>query len=97
MYKIDPIGFHVCYNCDTPACCNPYHLFLGVDRDNHNDKILKNRHCKGSEHPFAKLTERDVKRIRASTKLQSKIAKEYGVDKSLISRIRSYQFWKHVS
>jgi hypothetical protein len=34
----------ICHNCDTPACCNPTHLFRGDNAINMADKTKKRRH-----------------------------------------------------
>lgn len=33
----------ICHTCDTPACINPVHLFLGDAKTNANDKLSKGR------------------------------------------------------
>jgi hypothetical protein len=44
-----PDGLKVLHRCDTPACVNPAHLFLGTQRENVHDAIAKGRHVNPRE------------------------------------------------
>jgi hypothetical protein len=96
-----PDGLLVCHRCDNPACCNPAHLFLGTDRDNHNDKIAKGRARapapkRGESNCRAKLTAKEVLSILADRRSNVALAREHAVSPSLISLIRRGGVWKHL-
>lgn len=91
-----PGGLRVCHHCDNPTCCNPSHLFLGTDKDNHADCKAKGRNVKGTKHGRSKLTEKDVLEIRASSDTQTELARQYGVTQSQIWSICHHHTWRHV-
>lgn len=105
-----PDGLMVLHSCDTPACVNPSHLFLGTNTDNVRDMIAKDRKVKGGtygpgdyergeRHHNARLTEADVREIRRLASIgtpQAKIAKQFGTSQGNISPIVNRKAWDHV-
>lgn len=84
-----PDGLCVCHHCDNRKCRNIEHLFLGTQFDNMSDASRKGRMA-GIKRGVSKLTVADVAAIRAATiTRQADIASVYGIDRSVISRIRS--------
>lgn len=87
------LGEDALHTCDTPACCNPRHLYAGRDLDNVRDMHDRGRARwrNGEAHAQAKLTDAQVedirRRYRAGGVLQRELAAEYGVRQSLISMI----------
>lgn len=95
-------GLHICHKCDNRACINPAHLFAGNRSDNMRDMWSKKRHkpvkLTGETNPQSKLTEDDVRAIRAAVGVKQKdLAKKYGVDRAHISQIRSGGRWGHIT
>jgi hypothetical protein len=91
-----PKNMLVLHTCDTPACINPNHLFLGTTKTNILDKVLKKRTPSGIKHHNNKLTEKEVIEIRSSTESQSKIALKYNIDQAHVSQIKLRKRWKHL-
>jgi hypothetical protein len=97
-----PEGLGVLHKCDTPMCINPEHLFLGTNKDNSDDKIRKGRHKFPPRHPgescpTAKLTQDQVLKIISDTRLHKIIAKEYGICKGHVWRLKSRREWRHIA
>jgi predicted XRE-type DNA-binding protein len=100
IQSIDDV-LQVLHKCDNRKCCNPHHLFVGTHTDNMKDKAAKGR-AKGKPHPgennpMAKLKQSDVNLIRglyfSAQFSQSKLAKNFGVQQSHISRIVTNVRW----
>jgi hypothetical protein len=102
-----PEGLCVCHTCDVRACCNPSHLWLGTQSENTLDRHRKgrtSRHARpvfhGEEHGMAKLTEAQVREIRAryvkGVVTARFLAAEYGVTHNQILFIVRRTSWKHL-
>lgn len=94
-----PLGMLVLHRCDTPACVNPAHLFLGTDMDNSLDKRCKGRAPShhGTDNPNAKLTPDQVRAIRIDKRPLRLIAADYGISISMASYVRRGDHWKSVA
>jgi hypothetical protein len=95
-----PKGKEVMHLCDNPSCVNPNHLKLGTHRENMIDCFLKGRNSKGEMK--SKLTEDEVKAIRALYKPYSKkyssykLAQIFKVSHQNISEIINNNSWKYI-
>ncbi len=91
-----PKGMFICHKCDTRACVNPDHLFVGTLQDNKRDEVTKMRHSFGERNRHARLTENQVRQIRNSKKLYRLIALDFGISESHVKYIKVRRRWKHV-
>lgn len=92
-----PEGQGVLHRCDNRRCFERQHLFVGTNEDNTADRNAKGRQARGEGHARAKLTESDVRSIRASAERIVDLAAQYGVGETAISNIRSHRSWAHVT
>lgn len=91
-----PNGFDVLHRCDNPPCVNPAHLFLGTNYDNMLDRDMKGRVAKGEYNGHAKLNRDQVRYIRAMPGAHSSIAKEIGIARQTVGKIKSRKRWGHL-
>jgi len=97
-----PKELFICHKCDNRKCVNPDHLFLGTHQDNMDDMVRKGRtpNRVGSNNGFTKLTEREVRIIRAMRNVYKvpykKIQSAYGLSLTGVRLIVTGQRWKHV-
>jgi len=102
----------VLHRCDTRACVNPGHLFLGTYADNNRDASAKGRtphgigHWshrrpelvrRGAAHHYAKLSDDQVREIRRRRgEPQAALALEFGVSQTTVSTVQSRRLYSHV-
>jgi len=95
-----PIGLCVLHRCDTPACVNLDHLWLGTNFDNTTDMISKNRKVilSGERNGRARLTREQVAEIRHARlrgATYQALADQYGVSRSAIQWVITGRHWRN--
>lgn len=77
------------HTCDTPPCCNPKHLLPGTQADNVKDRDDRERR-------IIKLRRVDAETIRqrvAAGEFHHVVAQDYGVSRTVVTRIVNGQLW----
>jgi hypothetical protein len=98
-----PDGLLVCHTCDNRLCVRLSHLFLGSAHDNTGDMRAKGRDSfstnKGELHGRAKLTDDQVREIRARAaagESHRSLARHFDVHHSQIGNIVRRERWAHL-
>lgn len=76
-----PRDLVVRHRCDNPSCVNPDHLELGTHADNARDKAIRRRTKR-------KVSDADVRAIRAEKGRYRLIANRYGVSVAYVCRVK---------
>lgn len=93
----------VCHSCDNPQCCNPWHLWLGDDKDNMADMAKKGRASRngkdrhGDTHPSSIINSSDAIAIYCSDENVKTLAERYGITPQAIYLIKKGKNWRHVT
>jgi hypothetical protein len=99
-----PDGMQVCHHCDTPACYEITHLFLGTMKDNMQDAKAKGRLACGAANARSKLTLEAAREIRATVRRDAggvyrgvrAAARKYGVTDGPIRQLLRGDSWREV-
>ena len=88
---------HSAHSCGNGfgGCVNPKHLRWATKSENEIDKLDHGKSNRGTRHGMSKLTEEDVRSIRAAegSMPQKAIAEKFGVSRATIGAIHSRQRW----
>lgn len=89
---------HVLHRCDTPACLNPEHLFVGSHAQNMADMAAKGRSYKptGAVNGRALLTFAQAQSIRteaAQGASHSQLADKYNVSRGAVYHVLAGRTW----
>lgn len=97
-----PPGKILMHTCDNPLCVNPDHLRIGTRQENVQDMLDKGRedHLKGMQKASSKLTDAQVRQIRALYSTgqlsQAELGEQFGVYQTTVSRIVRRTGWAHI-
>lgn len=92
-----PEGMECLHDDNDYTNNKPGNLKWGTHLENMRDKRRHGTQNEGSNHGQAKLTEDQVRAIRADTRVMRTIAKDYGVSQVAVVFIKNRKTWKHVA
>lgn len=82
-------ALHSPVECHNPICINPRHLRWGTLKENNADMFIDGTACVGNRNGNCKLSDDDVRLIRASSKRSDDIAKQFSIHERTVRRIRA--------
>lgn len=98
-----PTGLDLDHRCRNRSCVNPEHLEPVTRGENvRRGAVVGNRNGagntwnRGERCGTSKLTEFQVRAIRADTRAAGLVAEDYGIGTSQVYRIRRRQKWAHL-
>lgn len=95
-YGIIPEGLEIDHLCRVPACVNPDHLEAVTRRENVR-RGLAGENVRRQARLLRKLTDDQVREVRASTESGPTLAKKYNVHNSVIYNIWHRKRYKEVA
>lgn len=96
-------GFVIRHKCDWPSCVNPDHLELGTQDDNMKDMVARGRPRGGAAQtgPRSRISQEKADEIRrryvkgCRKNGTPSLAKEFGVDRTTISKVINGHTWNN--
>lgn len=97
-----PEGMQACHGDGNPANNREGNLRWDTAKNNHADKLTHGTDFRGEKNPSVCLTQSQVNEIKERLKAAkwgdvSRIAREYGVDQTTISDIKTGRTWREVA
>ena len=93
----EPKGMRACHGpCHNRLCVNPTHLSWQTGKQNSMDRDRDGTMFRGERSFSARLTEADVRKIRASNESSHRLSEIFPMAASTIRQIRSGRSWAHV-
>jgi hypothetical protein len=92
---LPPRGHEACHNDGDPHNNKLDNLRWDTPANNQADRVKHGTSNRGEQCGTSKLTQTEVKAIRADTRKQKYIAAEYGIQQSQVSRIKNLKRWHY--